>query len=66
MNWEAAINPTPLGILLMPGGVDSAVVLAGALHDKHFDFNVMARFSPIFGAAPSAILRQWTDVEAGA
>ena len=38
MNWEAAINPTPLGILLMLGGVDSARVLAGELHDEAFRF----------------------------
>jgi hypothetical protein len=38
MNWEAAINPTPLGILSMPGGMDSAGVLVGELHDEAFRF----------------------------
>jgi len=38
MNWDAAINPTPLGILLMSGGMDSAGVLVGELHDDAFRF----------------------------
>ena len=35
-DWEASIDPTPLGILLMPGDVDPAGVLVGGLQDEAF------------------------------
>ena len=58
-DWEVAIDPAPLGIILMPGGVDPAGVLVGGFTMNHFDFNVMARFRRFSAlAAQSAILRQ--------
>ena len=33
---EAEVDHAPMGILLMPGGVDPARVLAGELHDEAF------------------------------
>ena len=35
-DWEVVIDPAPLGILLMPGGVDPVGVLVGGLHDEAF------------------------------
>jgi len=54
-DWEAAIDPAPLGTLLMPGGVDPAGVLVGGLHDEAFWLqSVMAQFRRF--SAPLSLL----------
>ena len=54
MNWEAAINPTPLCVFMKADGVHLDGI-DGGLPDEAFYFNMMAGFLTIFGATPSAI-----------
>jgi len=63
------IGPAPLGILLMPDGVDPAGVLVGRLHNEAFRLQRDGSILPIFGASCSvcyfAAAKAQPGIEAG-